>query len=86
MTRSLTTKGLPGPMKIMMPFFKLFFRRDGGKSAHKASQSTVFVATEPSLEGVTGRYFDAKSKEKELHPSAYDEQVQKQIVDTIEQS
>lgn len=83
MTQSLTTKGLPGPMKIMMPFFKLFFRSDGGKSAHKASQSTVFAATDPSLEGVTGRYFDTKSKEKELHPSAYDEQVQKQIVDAI---
>ena len=86
MTQSLTTKGLPGPMKIMMPFFKLFFRSDGGKGAHKASQSTVFAATDPSLEGVTGRYFDTKSKEKKLHPSAYDEQVQKQIVDSIEQS
>ena len=86
MTQSLTTKGLPGPMKIMMPFFKLFFRSDGGKSAHKASQSTVFAATDPSLEGVTGRYFDTKSKEKKLHPSAYDEHVQKQIVDSIEQS
>jgi hypothetical protein len=46
----------------------------------------VFAATDPSLEGVTGRYFDIKSKEKKLHPSAYDEQVQKQIVDSIEQS
>tara|TARA_B110001450_G_scaffold189947_1_gene178135 strand:+ start:254 stop:1123 length:870 start_codon:yes stop_codon:yes gene_type:complete len=84
MTQSLTTKGLPGPMKIMMPFFKLFFRSDGGKSAHKASQSTVFVATDSSLEGVTGRYFDTKSNEQELHSSAYDEHIQKQIIDAIE--
>jgi len=35
------------------------------------------------LESVTGRYFDTKSKEKELHPSAYDEHIQKQIVDAI---
>ena len=84
MTQSLTTKGLPGPMKIMMPFFKLFFRSDGGKSAHKASQSTVFVATDSSLEGVTGRYFDTKSNEQVLHSSAYDEHIQKQIIDAIE--
>ena len=84
LTQSLTTKGLPGPMKIMMPFFKLFFRSDGGKSAHKASQSTVFVATDSSLEGVTGRYFDTKCNVQELHSSAYDEHIQKQIIDAIE--
>tara|TARA_Y200000002_G_scaffold327587_1_gene290752 strand:+ start:216 stop:389 length:174 start_codon:yes stop_codon:yes gene_type:complete len=43
-------------MKIMMPFFKIFFKEDGVKSALEASRSTVFAATDPTLEGVTGRY------------------------------
>ena len=84
MTRSLSAKGLPGPMKIMMPFFKIFFREDGGKSAWNASKSTVFAATDPSLEGITGRYFNTHSKEEKLHPSSYDETVHQQIIDVIE--
>jgi len=84
MTQSLSVKGLPGPMKIMMPFFKIFFREDGGKSALEASRSTVFAATDPTLEGVTGRYFDSKSNEKKLHPSSYDDRVHRQIIDVIE--
>ena len=84
MTQSLSVKGLPGPMKIMMPFFKIFFREDGRKSVLEASRSTVFAATDPTLEGVTGRYFDSKSNEKKLHPSSYDDRVHKQVIDVIE--
>ena len=32
MTQSLSVEVLPGHMKIMMPFFKIFFREDGGKA------------------------------------------------------
>lgn len=85
MTRSLSVKGLPGAMKIMMPFFKIFFREDGGKSALEASRSTVFAATDPSIEGVTGRYFDTQSTEQKLHPSSYEDRVHRQIIDVIEQ-
>ena len=41
MTQSLSMKSLPGAMKLMYPFFRLFFREDGGKSATKAAQSTI---------------------------------------------
>ena len=38
MTQSLSLKSLPGPMKIMYPFFRLFFRDDDGKSAAAAAR------------------------------------------------
>ena len=83
MTRSLTSAGLPGAMKLMMPFFKLFFSEDGGKSASKAARSTIWAATTPELDGRTGHYFDTNRKEASLHPSAYDLEHQRRIVDLL---
>merc|ERR1712107_694929 len=80
MTQSLTSEGLPGPMKIMMPFFKLLFKNDGGKSALGASKSTVFGAVDPSLNGVTGRYYDTNCKEQKFHKTAYDESVHQKFL------
>ena len=83
MTRSLTSAGLPGAMKLMMPFFKLFFWDDGGKSASKAARSTIWAATTSELNGRTGHYFDTNSREAKLHPSAYDLEHQARIVDLL---
>lgn len=84
MTQSLTARALPGPMKLMYPFFRLFFRDDGGKSAAKAAQSTIWAATSPELEGVTGAYFDTHSKRQELHPSAHEPSVHQAIRSVLE--
>ena len=84
MTQSLSMKSLPGPMKIMFPFFRLFFRDDGGKSAAAAARSTIWAATNPELDEVTGSYFDMKCKERKLHPSAYNLRVQESIREVIE--
>lgn len=86
MTRSLSAKGLPGGMKIMMPFFRCFFKEDGGKSAAKAAKSTIWGATSSELDGVTGRYFDTHSKEKKLHLTAYKSEVKTGILALIESS
>ena len=86
MTRSLSTKSLPGPMKLMYPLFRLMFAEDDGKSAAKAAKSTIWAATSPDLEGVTGRYFDTHTKERPLHPSAYEPDVQARILATIEEA
>lgn len=83
MTRSLTSAGLPGAMKLMMPFFKLFFWDDGGKSASKAARSTIWAATTSELNGRTGHYFDTNSREAKLHPSAYDLEHQARILDLL---
>ena len=84
MTRSLSLSALPGLMKLMLPFFRLFFAEDGGKSAAKAARSTIWGATSRDLDGVTGRYFDTNTTEQQLHPTAYDPQVQARILAVIE--
>lgn len=83
MTRSLSPKSLPGVMKIMYPFFRLFFKEDGDKSAAKAASSTIWAATSSDLAGTTGSYFDTKSIEKKLHHSAYASEVQACIRELI---
>ena len=41
MTKNLTLGHLPGPMKLILLFFKCFFREDDGKSVKQAAHSTV---------------------------------------------
>ena len=79
MTRSLSPKSLPGAMKLMYPFFRLFFKEDGDKSAAKAARSTIWGATSLELEGITGAYFDTNCMSRKLHVSAYNPDVQSQI-------
>ena len=66
-------------MKFMYPFFRVFFREDGGKSAAKAARSTIWAATSLDIEGTTGAYFDTHSKQRSLHKTAYDPQTQARI-------
>ena len=84
MTKSLSLKSLPGVMKMFYPIFWLMFRDDGGKSAEKAAVSSIWAATTTDLDGVTGKYYDSQTKERKLHPTAYDKDVQAKIVATVE--
>ena len=83
MTQSLSLKLLPGAMKLMYPFFRLFFREDGGKSAARAAKSTIMATISPDITGVTGTYFDTHSKQHDLHATAYDASVHNQIREVI---
>lgn len=72
MTRSVTPEMLPRAMRWMFPIFKLIVRDDGGTSAGKASRSSVYLASSPEVEGVTGKYFDTNCKEAAWSPAALD--------------
>lgn len=63
MTRNVTPEMFPKVMRWMFPLFKLMTRPDGGKSAAKASQSSVYLASSAEVEGITGKYFNPKCKE-----------------------
>jgi len=84
MTQSLTARALPGAMKLMYPFFRLFFRDDGGKSAANAARSTIWAATDSEIHRVTGAYFDTHSERQELHPSAHEPSIHDAIRSTLE--
>lgn len=62
MTRGVTAEMMPGFMRFAFPLFKLMIRPDGGKSAARASRSSIFLASSPEMEGQNGQYYDTHCK------------------------
>ncbi|KAL3937871.1 MAG: hypothetical protein SGBAC_007104 [Bacillariaceae sp.] len=83
MTQALSSKTLPGVMKLFYPFMKLLFRKDRGESAAKAAKSSIWGATSPDLEGVYGKYFDTNCKETPLHKTTADPDAQEKILNAV---
>ena len=52
--------------KMLSPF---------GKSPEQGAVPSVFVASSPDLEGVTGRYFDPKCRAVDASPASYDREL-----------
>jgi hypothetical protein len=84
MTRSVTAGMLPLWMRAAYPIFWLMTRDDGGKGASKAARSSVWAATAPELDGVTGTFFDRETREAELHATVRDPEHQRLVVELIE--
>jgi len=84
MTRSVTPEMLPRAMRWMFPIFKLLVRDDGGKSAAKAARSSVYLASSPEVEGVTGKYFDTNCKEAAWSPTVMEAGNREKIWKVIE--
>lgn len=80
MTQSVKAGHLPWWMRPLFPLFKLMVRPDGGKSARKASRSSVWAASEPSLAGVSGKYFDKNCHPAEFHDSVNERLNQEQVL------
>ena len=49
-----------------------------GMSTQNGAKTSVYLATSPEVQGVTGKYFD-KCKTKESAPLAHDKQLQKEL-------
>ncbi|MBI5954992.1 MAG: SDR family oxidoreductase [Chloroflexi bacterium] len=84
MTRSVTADMLPGFMRFMFPLFKLAVRDDGGKSAAKASRSSVYLASSPKVEGVSGEYFDTNSTLVSWPPAVLDATTREKLWSIVE--
>ena len=80
MTQAMDPSDLPGPMRLAWPLIRLFLRDDGGKSARKASRSSVFAATSPALDGQTGRYVTAKVTPGTFNDAVLDEANQDRVI------
>lgn len=79
MTRSVTSEMLPKAMRWIFPLFRLMTRPDNGKSAAKAAQSSIFLATSDEVEGVTGKYFNTKCKETPMPNVVFDSEVRQKL-------
>lgn len=85
MTRSVTPEMFPAAMRFAFPLFKWMTRPDGGKSAEKASRSSVYLASSAEAEGVNGKYFDAKSKQSEFPAAVVDLSTRQEIWRVVQQ-
>lgn len=84
MTRSVTPDMLPGLARLIWPLFKWFVRPDGGKSAAKAAQSSVFLASSPAVQGVNGQYFNTRSQPAAWPKAVVDPVIRQQVWATVE--
>lgn len=84
MTAAMTPSHLPWFMRPLWPVFKrVMMADDDGASARKASRSSVFAAVDPSLERVSGRYLDPKSREHPFHKSVRDQESQRKVMQGV---
>ncbi len=83
MTQNVTADMLPFLMRPIFPLFKLLVRPDNGKSAKKASRSSVYLATSKDLENKTGIYCDKNVQLKEMPKVVTDEYNRKYIWDKV---
>lgn len=83
MTRSVTREMLPKGIRPLYPIFRLLTRPDGGRSATKASQSSVFLASSPAVEGVSGKYYDSKSREAAWPRPVLDAGIRQQVWQSV---
>ncbi len=75
MTRSVTPEMLPVFLRIIWPLFKRMLKEDGGKTAAKASLSSIYLATSDVMKGRSAQYFDTR-----CHLTAWPQAVQDQAV------
>jgi hypothetical protein len=59
-------------------------RPDGGKSAAKASRSSVYLSSSQDVEGISGKYFDANSRLVDWPPAVLGTDIRKKLWETVE--
>jgi NAD(P)-dependent dehydrogenase (short-subunit alcohol dehydrogenase family) len=58
MTQNVTPDMLPARMRAQWPQFQRIARADQGQSAANAARSSIYLASSPQVQGVTGQYLD----------------------------
>lgn len=79
MTQNVTADMLPFLLRPLFPVFKFLVRPDQGRSAQKASRSSVYLATSKEVENRTGIYCNKQLQIKEM-PKAVAEAFNRQYI------
>jgi NAD(P)-dependent dehydrogenase (short-subunit alcohol dehydrogenase family) len=64
-----------GLIQILLPFFQRLVAR----TPEQGAQTSLYLATSPAVEGVTGKYFDPDQHEARSNDFSYDEVAQKRL-------
>ena len=85
MTGSVTPEMFPSGVRWIFPLFKFVTRPDNGKSAAKASRSSVYLASSEAVKGNTGKYFNPKCKEVSMPKVVFDAGIRQSLWTTVHQ-
>lgn len=83
MTRDMTPAMVPPMLRMAWPVFRLMFG-DAETTAAKAARSSIHAASSPTLEGVSGAYFDTNGKPTNWPSTVQDEHKQQRIWEVVE--
>lgn len=84
MTRSVAPESLPWWMRTLWHYVIVRRADDEGKSALKASRSSVFAASSADLEGVSGRYYDTNCRPAKFNPTILNPLHQQQVLESVQ--
>ncbi len=84
MTRGVIPEMLPGAMRWMFPLFRWLTRPDGGKSAARASRSSVYLASAAEVQGVTGKFFNSNCQEVKWPQAVLDMETRHKLWERLE--
>jgi len=83
MQRGIKPNFLPAPMRLAWPLFKRMIS-SGKDSAAKAARSSIYLASSPDVEGVSGVYFNTKSQRTAWPRAIADEATQEAILAKVQ--
>lgn len=72
------SSSLPLGVRLILPLLSLFPHLFG---AEQAAQSSIYLASSPDVEGLTGAYVNSRKKIVRSSPASYDEAMAKQVWD-----
>jgi retinol dehydrogenase-14 len=81
MTGNMTANFFPQPMRLLFTLWRVI---GNFMSVEKAARSSIYLATSPEVEGMTGRYFNPAGKAVKSSRESYEETQQKRIVEITE--
>lgn len=84
---SVTTTNMgsqPSTLPLWMRPLMSVARRTVDTTAEKAARSSIYLASSPEVEGVTGKYFNTKSKPTKWNAAVYDDAVRETVWEVSE--
>jgi NAD(P)-dependent dehydrogenase (short-subunit alcohol dehydrogenase family) len=76
MTRAMTPATVPPFMRVMWPLFKPVM---AAAKPERAARSSVYLASDPRLAGVTGRYVNTRSRRARWPKDVLDDTLRRQV-------
>jgi NAD(P)-dependent dehydrogenase (short-subunit alcohol dehydrogenase family) len=71
-TRAITPDMLPPMMRLMWPLTPIFRVLMGTPTIERAARSSIYLASSPDVEGVTGQYFSPRGAPVRSSKASYD--------------